>query len=42
MYLKNFDIYTLKYTKISFFKKAKVKLDLLTDTDMLIMVENRY
>ena len=48
MYLRTLEIYVLKYAKLilqNFFqlqdlKKTKVKLDLLTGIDMLLMVEN--
>ena len=47
MYLRTLEIYVLKYAKLilqNFFqlqdlKKTKVKLDLLTGIDMLLMVE---
>ena len=40
MYLRTSEIRVLKYTNFKkALKKAKVKLDLLTDSDILIMVE---
>ena len=50
MYLKTLEIWVLKYTKflsapgltwLAALKKTKVKLDLSTNTDVLIMVAKR-